>query len=198
MTDGFIYGTNTKYGEMFTDWSPPPVISAAIVSGCLMPVSLVLLGRVSSGLRSPGLRYGATVQGAWLLFLASLIVMALARIPAASIDYLAGAAIMASATIFTFIAWSLIAWGFTLNMLLALSCGKRFVGLDDWIEYYTGGGDIRRLATDRASLLLAARFAIRVEEINYRLTISGRIAAKLVTLGQWTFAIRSAECKGQP
>src|SRR5262249_35159986 len=176
---------------MIAAWMPPWAILAAIVCGCLMPVFLILLGRMSLALRRPGLRYRVSILAAWFLFLASLIVHALAQGPIAVVDGLAGAAIMVAATITAFVAWRLIAWGFTLNMLLALANANRFAALDDWVVRYTGGGDIRRLTHDRASVLLNARLAVKLGEDGFRLTGLGRIAANAVAVGHWMFGIRS-------
>jgi hypothetical protein len=130
--------------------------------------------------------------------LTSLVGFALAGIPIGTIDYIAGAAIMLSATVLAFIAWSLVAWGFTLSMLLALAKQKRVGGLDDWIRHYTGGADFRRLAADRAAVLLGTRLAVTVEENVTRLTSLGRVAARFVAIGQWTFGIRSAQWNSRP
>ena len=183
---------------MITDWMPPLALGAAICCGCAVPVLLVLLGRMSAALRRPGLRYRVSVQAAWLLFLTSLVGFALTGIPIAAIDYIAGAAIMLSATVLAFIAWSLIAWGFTLSMLLALAKEKRVGGLDDWIRHYTGGADFRRLAADRAAVLLAARLAVTAAANGLKLTSLGRVAARCVAVGQWTFGIRSAQWNSRP
>jgi len=177
---------------------PPVALATAIMCGCAMPVLLILLGRTSPALRRPGPRYRVSVQAAWLLFVTSLVGFALAGIPVAAIDYMAGAAIMLAATVLAFIAWSLIAWGFTLSMLLALAKEKRVAGLADWIGRYTGGADFRRLAADRAAVLLGARLAVMAGEDGYKLTALGRAAARFVAVGQWTFGIRSAEWNSRP
>ena len=177
---------------MAAGW-PPSTIVAAIACGSLVFVLLIVLGVISPALRRPGVRYRVSVGCAGLLLLVWLVVLALARTPAAAIDYAADAAIMVSATIIAFVAWSLIAWGFTLSMLLALAHEKRFTGLDEWIRGYTGGADFRRLAADRASVLMASRFAVEVGGNAYRLTSFGRIASTLVGVGRWTFGIRDAE-----
>jgi len=132
------------------------------------------------------------------VFLASLVGFWLARIPIGTIDDIAGAAIMLAATVLAFIAWSLIAWGFTLSMLLALARQKRVGGLDDWIRHYTGGADFHRLAADRAAVLLGARLAVMAGDNGFRLTSLGRVAARFVAVGQWTFGIRSAEWNSRP
>jgi hypothetical protein len=183
---------------MITDWMPPVALGAAICCGSTMPALLILLGRTSSALQRPGLRYRVSVQAAWLLFLTSLVGFALAGIPIAAIDYIAGVAIMLSATVLAFIAWSLIAWGFTLSMLLALAKQKHVGGLDGWIRHYTGGADFRRLAADRAAVLLGARLAVTAAANGLRLTSFGRVAARFVVVGQWTFGIRSAEWNSRP
>jgi hypothetical protein len=184
--------------DMITDWMPPVALGAAIFCGCAMPLLLILLGRTSSALRRPGPRYRVSVQAAWLLFFAALVGFWLAGIPIGTIDYIAGAAIMLAATVLAFIAWSLIAWGFTLSMLLALAKAKRVARLDDWIRHYTGGADFRRLAADRAAVLLVARLAVMTGENGFRLTALGRVAARFVAVGQWTFGIRSAEWNSRP
>jgi hypothetical protein len=183
---------------MTTDWMPPIALGTAIFCGGAIPVFLILLGRTSSALQRPGLRYRVSVQAAWVVFLTSLVGFALAGIPIGTIDYIAGAAIMLSATVLAFIAWSLIAWGFTLSMLLALAKEKRVGGLEDWIRHYTGGADFRRLAADRAAVLLAARLAVVTGEDGYRLTTLGRVAGRFIALGRWTFGIGSAEWNSRP
>ena len=51
---------------------------------------------------------------------------------------------------------------------------------------------------DGIGLILAARLAVMAGEDGYRLAALGRVAARFVAVGQWTFGIRSAEWNSRP
>ena len=133
---------------MNASFLPPPALAAAMVSGAAIPVLLVLLGRGPHPFRAPGPRFRIAVLSASVLLFFWLSLTALAGGTVELIDALAAGAIVGVAAISSFIIWSLLAWGFTLNMLLLLAAEARTISLADWIAGFTGGAGIGRLTTD--------------------------------------------------
>jgi hypothetical protein len=182
---------------MIASFLPPPALSAAMVSSAAVPALLWLLGSGPRVFRAPGPRFRAAVLSALLLLLLWLLLIALTSGTVDLIDTLAAVAIVGEASILSFIAWSLLAWGFTLNMLLVLAAETRAMSLTDWVAGFTRGADIGRLTTDRISVLLGAGFVEAAGAQGYVLTPRGGIATKLVQLVRSTFGIGIASWKSR-
>ena len=176
---------------------PPPALEAAMASGAAIPALLWLLGSGPRPFRAPGPRFRAAVLFALLLLLSWLLLIALTSGKVDVVDTLAAVAIVGAAAVVSFIAWSLLAWGFTLNMLLVLAAETRAVSHADWVAAFTRGADMGRLTTDRISVLLGAGFVEAIGAHSYALTQRGGIAAKLVRLARSTFGIGAAPWKSR-
>jgi hypothetical protein len=181
---------------MMAGFLPPPALGAAMASAAAIPALLWLLGSGPHSFRAPGPRFRAAVLFALLLLLTSLLLIALTS-KVDVVDALAAVAIVGAAAVMSFIAWSLLAWGFTLNMLLVLAAETRAVSHTDWVAGFTRGADMGRLTTDRISVLLGAGFAEAAGAHGCALTRRGGIAAKLVQLARSTFGIGAAPWKSR-
>jgi len=182
---------------MIASFLPPPALAAAMVSGTAIPALLWLFGSGPRAFRAPGPRFRAAVLFALLLLLLWLLLIALTSGTVDLIDTVAAVAIVGAAAILSFIAWSLLAWGFTLNMLLVLAAETRAMSLPDWVAGFTRGADIGRLTTDRISVLLGAGFVETAGPQGYVLTPRGGGAARLVQLARSTFGIGIAPWKSR-
>jgi hypothetical protein len=181
---------------MIASCLPPPALAAAVVSGAAIPSLLVLLGNGPRIFRAPGPRFRAAVLSAVVLLLLGLLLIALTGGTVDFIDTIASIAIVGAAALLSFIAWSLLAWGFTLNMLLVLAAESRTISLGDWVAGFAGGADIGRLTIDRISVLLDAGFVEAAGARSYALTPRGDIAAKFVQLARSTFGIAPWKSRG--
>lgn len=169
-------------------WLPSLPIVAAILSGLAIAVVLIFGGGVSR-LRAPAQRFKSSI----LIALALLAGQWLALVPlgyqVALLDVLAGLAIVGAAAIIAFIGWSLIVWGFTLNMLLALAAQRRVAGMSQWASLYTGGQSIHALTRDRIGVLTGARLVDRLEGDRWRLNTRGRVAARLLRVLRFAYGL---------
>lgn len=156
------------------DFVPAHAIATAIGASFLIPVSLVLTGRTS--LRPQlGSRYRLSLLVAWVAWGASLPL-------APSWDFwdvLSGALVMAIATMISFNVWGLLAWGFMLAMLMALSRAGGPLTLKEWIVAHSGG-DIDVFAANRVRVLLNMGL---VEEKEGTIIVGAGRGALLARLG---------------
>lgn len=169
-------------------WLPPLAIAAAMVSGFTIAGVLVFGGRASR-LRAPALRFKSALLIAFALLVAQWLALAVLGYTLTLLDLLAGFAIIGAAAIIAFIGWSLIVWGFTLNMLLALATQRRIAGLSQWASLYTGGQSIQELTSDRVSVLTGSRLVERLEGDRWRLNARGRVAARLLRILRFAYGL---------
>ncbi|CCQ50016.1 hypothetical protein [Crocosphaera watsonii] len=71
-----------------------------------------------------------------------------------------------------FTLWTLVAWGFTLSMLIALSRENQPVTLEDWIRAYTNGQTLETFTLDRLGVLF--RFGLATYD-NDRVIITAKV-----------------------
>jgi hypothetical protein len=95
----------------------------------------------------------------------------------------------AAAVIVCFILWSLLVWGFTISMLLALARAGGPTSIEAWAVLYAGGGGMAEIGENRAGLLLSARFAVRTPGGVYVLTREGRWAARALRMLRALFGV---------
>ncbi len=169
--------------------SPPFAIIASIGCGLLIPVLLALFGVWKTPLRAPGPRFKAAVASGWLVLVCALVAGAAMGVPMDVYDLLAATAVISAACALAFIAWSLIAWGFTLNMLLIIDQQQVPIDAETWSERYVGEGGIRRLTMDRFQVLCDAGFATQTADGTCVLTARGRHHGRYLRLLKQLFGI---------
>jgi hypothetical protein len=134
---------------------PCPPILAGILAGCMLPLVLALLSHGPWKISSSGRRFHVSailVSAGWLLFLAWH-----GSYDAA--DLIASLLIWLTALLVAFSFWSLLAWGFTVSLLLALARAQNALRFEEWVASYTGGGTVETFARDRLGLLLRTGLA---------------------------------------
>jgi hypothetical protein len=165
----------------------PTAVLAGAAAGLALPLVLALLSHGPWKVRAPGRRFvlAALVTAAgWALFLA-------ARRADPPGDLLASAMVLLTAVLAGFTAWTLVAWGFTVSLLMRLAQAGRPLTFEEWVAAYTGGRAVDRFAEDRLSLLLRAGVA-RLEGGQVRLTPGrGRRLARLVALLRRLFGVHA-------
>ena len=167
---------------------PPPIIAIAIVAGLAMPLMLVVLSFGPRRWRSAGPRYKISVLLAWLLWAALALTLG---DPATSslLDWLAGAAVLVAATLVTFNAWSLPAYGVTLNMLVVLSRAERPLDLEAWADRYSGGRSLEQILRDRLAHLFFFKLARRDGDVVRLLPGSSHFAVALLRIWYFIFGL---------
>ncbi|MBB4375610.1 hypothetical protein [Bradyrhizobium sp. SBR1B] len=78
-------------------------------------------------------------------------------------DVLGGLFLLATAMMFFYILFSLLAWGFTLTLLTALVKAGRPLTLEQWAVAYMQGGDLGTFTHNRLKLLVGAGMVITAD-----------------------------------
>lgn len=152
----------------------PPIVLASVAIAAASACFLLVLSHPPLRIASPGRRFKAAAAAALALWVAASAVIGAAGLPTSIFDVLSGAMILVGALMAGFIVWSLIAWGFTLSMLLAIARFDGAVTVDEWSALYARGKSMREICLDRVGVLLAFGLAKkRGEEV----IVSGRISA---------------------
>ncbi len=169
--------------------TPPPVILAAMLAAAAIPLLLVVLGYLNAPLRHPWARYKASVAlagGGWALAGVALTRLGFA-VPV--FDWIAGFAIVTAAALAAFVVWSLLAWSFSLHMLLRLAQARAPLSVEDWAAQHAGRASFREIALDRLTILLRLALARRHGEAVELARGRGRLAAALIVLARRIFAL---------
>jgi len=165
-----------------------PSVPVAISLAACFALPLVVVG-LSHGpwrILAPGRRFAIAALLIWIAWMA-----ALAPIGPGWVDLVTGALLLATATLAGFTLWTLIAWGFTLSMLLALERARRPLATEEWIRAYTRGWPLEALARDRLGLLV--RLGVAEIEANQQLVLvrRGRWLARVALSCRRVFGLSS-------
>ena len=76
------------------------------------------------------------------------------------VDCVTGTLLVATATLAGFTLWTLIAWGFTLSLLLALERAEHPLTIEAWTRAYTRGRSLDALSATRDRLGLLFRLGL--------------------------------------
>jgi hypothetical protein len=143
------------------DFVPTLAIALSLVACALLPASLLALSHGPLAVAAPGRRFVLAASLIWFSWLVAMAVVA-----PDWIDVIAGGLLLATATLACFTLWTLIAWGFTISMLLALSRAGHSLTPDEWAFAYTRGQPLDAFARDRLGVLLKLGLAeIREGEV---------------------------------
>jgi hypothetical protein len=102
-----------------------------------------------------------------------------------------GTLLLGSATLAGFTLWTLIAWGFTLSLLLALERAGHPLTIEQWTRAYTSGRPLESLAHDRLGLLFRLGLAEMRDEGLLVLARRGRWVAHLAFKCRRVFGLSS-------
>jgi hypothetical protein len=166
------------------DFTPSPAIFSALLSSASLPAFLLLLSHGPWKIAAPGHRFICATFLSLCCWGCLLILTGWSGLT----DLVAGFLILATTILAGFTLWTLLAWGFTLSMLLALQAAGGRVSLTEWIARYTGGQTIDRFALDRLGVLFRARFAVLRGKI-VTVTAHGRLVARVSFLLRSLFGL---------
>ena len=94
-------------------------------------------------------------------------------------DVIGGLFLLATAMMFFYILFSLLAWGFTLTLLTALDKAGRSLTLEQWAVAYMQGGDLGTFTHNRLKLLVGAGM-LTIADGKLAPTTKGVAVARLV------------------
>ena len=137
-------------------FTPDYPIIAALLACAIMPLLLVLLSRSRLGLVSGVARMGGSVALSVLAWIALLMAHpALLGDGAASPgDVAAGLLLIATAALAVYSAWALIAYGYTISMLVDIARERRPQTSSEWAAAYAQGKGLRAMFEDRLRVVL--------------------------------------------
>jgi hypothetical protein len=169
---------------MDIDFVPTLAVSLSLGACALLPVLLVVISHQPLKVARPGQRFLLAAGLTWVAWMGAMILVA-----PDPVDLVTGGLLLGAATLAGFTLWTLIAWGFTLSMLLVLEQAGRPLTVDEWALAYTNGKPLAAFARDRLGVLfllgLAQRRGGAVEMSPGR----GRLAAGVVVLLRKLFKV---------
>jgi hypothetical protein len=139
---------------MGVDFVPTVPVALSLAACALLPGTLLALSHGPGKVAAPGRRFVLATALTWLAW----AVAALAVAPG-WVELLTGALLLATATLVGFTLWTLVAWGFTLSMLLALARAGRPLTVEAWALEYTRGKPLAAFARVRLGVLFALGLA---------------------------------------
>jgi hypothetical protein len=139
------------------EFVPSVPIALSLAACALLPGVLFALSHGPARVTAPGRRFVVATVVTWGAWGTAMIASA-----PGWVDLSTGALLLATATLAGFTLWTLVAWGFTLSMLLALARAGRPLTGDEWALATTRGRPLGAFTRDRLGLLLELGLA-RVE-----------------------------------
>ena len=164
---------------------PAPMECVALALGILFPLFMLGFAQIKS-IRGAGVRFAAGCVATAVIFVALAFVMPGERDPA---DVFSGVLFLITAMLFWNVAWSLLAFGFTLTLLTALAQAGRPLPRSEWVRVYMQGSDLEKFARNRLQLLLGTGMA-RTDRQNIVATPFGAVAAAMIRSTRFLFGIR--------
>ena len=114
------------------DVVPSLPVAVSLAACGSMPFVLLALSHGPWRIAAPGRRFVVAAALTWAAWLCVMSFLA-----PVWVDFVTGALLIATATLAGFTLWTLIAWGFTLSMLLALSRAERPLSVEEWALAHT-------------------------------------------------------------
>jgi hypothetical protein len=150
----------------------------------LLPAALLALSHGPLRVRAPGKRFVLAAALTWLAWLAAMV-----AVRPDWVELATGGLLLATATLAGFTLWTLVAWGFTVSILLALARADRPLAVDEWALAYTRGKPLAAFAQDRLGVLLKLGLA-EVRDGEVAMTPRrGRAFAKAATVLRKLFGL---------
>ena len=131
------------------DFLPTPGVAFSLLAAGSLPVCLLVLSHGPWKVRAPGRRFVVSAGLTTVLWVGLMIVPDSPDLA----DVLSGGLLLATTLLAGFTLWTMVAWGFTVSMLLALNRAGRPLSTTEWALRYTGGKTVEVFARDRLGVL---------------------------------------------
>jgi hypothetical protein len=171
---------------MLIDFVPSVPVALALGSCALLPLALLVLSHWPLKVTALGRRFALAALAMWTAWIAGMI----ACVPDV-VDAVTGCLLLATATLAGFTLWTLIAWGFTLSMLLTLHRAGQPLKTDEWVAAYTRGKRLDAFALDRLGVLFKLGLAEMRDGKVVMTPGRGLLFARVAVLLRKLFGIRS-------
>lgn len=162
-----------RFAEM--NMLPGPAQIAAICLSAALPLLLICYARI---IRGSGRRFRLGCLSVIILFAIACIALPGQR---QLDDVLGGALLLATAIMFFYVLFSLLAWGFTLTLLTSLVQAGRPLTSAQWAAAYMQGGDLGTFTHNRLKLLIGSGMVMTTDG-RLAPTAKGLAVAHLVKL----------------
>lgn len=157
----------------------------------VLPFTLIALSHGPLRVAAPGRRFVVTAALIVILWLIGLFALYDGGQRDAFADVIVAVLLMTGGLLAAFTLWTLIAWGFSVSLLLALSQRGGTLDFTSWVHAYTGGQSLERFAKDRQGVLLRFNLA-QANETGLRITPwPGRAVAFVAVALRRLFGIRA-------
>lgn len=171
---------------MSIDFIPSASVALSLAACVLLPVFLLCLSHGVLKVLAPGRRFILAAMLTWGAWLATLPATA-----SDAVELVTSALLLATATLAGFTLWTLIAWGFTVSMLLALNRASEPLSIDNWALEYTRGKPLDAFARDRLGVLFKLGLAETHGDAVVMTPLRGRLFAKCAGLLRTIFGLRT-------
>jgi hypothetical protein len=166
------------------DFTPTLPVALSLGAVALLPALLLAVSHGPLKVAAPGRRFALAAGLTWVAWAGFM-----AGGAPDAVELVTGALLLAAATLAGFTLWTLVAWGFTLSMLLALRRAGRPLTADEWALAYTRGRPLDAFARDRLGVLLKLGLAeLRGGEV-VMTAGRGRALARVTTLLRKLFGL---------
>jgi hypothetical protein len=171
---------------MNVDFVPTFAVTLSLCCCIQLPIALFVLSHRPLRIPAPGKRFVVAIGLTWAAWVAAMVLA-----EPDSIDLIAGGLLLATASLVYFTLWTLIAWGFTLSMLLALFRAGQPLTADEWATAYTRGKPFAAFAEDRLGVLFRLGLADLREDQVAMTAWRGRAFASVAILLRKLFGLPS-------
>jgi hypothetical protein len=152
-------------------------VALSLFACAMSPIVLLALSHAPLKVSGPGQRFVAATAVTWTAWFGAIVAIA-----PGWVDLLTGAMLLAAATVAGFTLWTLVAWGFTLSMLLSLNRAGRPLSLEEWSQAYANGRPLGTFARDRLGVLFGLGLAeLRGDEV-IMTPVRGRVVARVTSV----------------
>jgi hypothetical protein len=167
------------------DFIPTPAIALSLLGVVSLPFCLLVLSHGPWKVPAPGRRF---VLSAGLTVMLWIGLMFVPTSPVL-VDVISGGLLLATALLAGFTLWTLVAWGFTVSMLLSLSRAGVPLTPEEWVLRYTGGTPVDAFARDRLGVLFRLGLAQAQGDQIVMTPGRGRRMARVVVLLRQIFGL---------
>ena len=113
---------------------PEPATALALLVGFGLVVLVCLMSHGALRITSPAKRFISAAAVSLVLWISGVVLMYMLGIEVVWNDLVAGALIMFTAILSWFTLWTLVAWGFSLSLLMALTRAVAPMTMSSWIR----------------------------------------------------------------
>ena len=169
------------------DFTPTPAVACSLAASVLLGLFLLALSHRPCKVAAPGRRFALAVALALVCWSGLLLLFARLDV----VDLLSAACMLATAVLAGFTLWTLVAWGFTVSLLMALYRADGPLSPADWINLYTAGKTIDAFRDDRLGLLFRLQLVRRQGDHVVAESRRGRRVARVTSLLRFLFGLPS-------